>query len=107
MGWCGRASPCRDRAFGVALLAFGWRLRRRSTNFALPVQGGGAGVLFLTVFAAHGFYGFISAEFAFALLVVMVLLTAALAVAQGSPALAALGVTGGFLALYFGLDRLG
>ena len=85
-------------AFGVALLAFGWRLRRRSTNFALPVQGGGAGVLFLTVFAAHGFYGFISAEFAFALLVVMVLLTAALAVAQGSPALAALGVTGGFLA---------
>ena len=85
-------------AFGVALLAVGWRLRRRSTNFALPVQGGGAGVLFLTVFAAHGFYGFISAEFAFALLVVMVLLTAALAVAQGSPALAALGVTGGFLA---------
>ena len=85
-------------AFGVALLAFGWRLRRKSTNFALPVQGGGAGILFLTVFAAHGFYGLISAEFAFALLVVMVLLTAALAVAQGSPALAALGVTGGFLA---------
>lgn len=39
--------------FGLALIAIGWRLRDKSAVYALSLQGGGAGVLFLTVFAAY------------------------------------------------------
>jgi uncharacterized membrane protein len=85
-------------AFGMGLLILGWRKRESDASFALPVQGGGAGTMFLTVFAAYAFYDVLPAGMAFALLLAMVALTAALAVAQASPALAALGVTGGFLA---------
>ncbi|PKN31883.1 MAG: DUF2339 domain-containing protein, partial [Deltaproteobacteria bacterium HGW-Deltaproteobacteria-20] len=37
---------------GVVLLALGWRLRHGNPVYALLVQGGGVGVLYLTIFAA-------------------------------------------------------
>lgn len=85
-------------AGGIGMLALGWRVRRSRPGFALPVQGGGVGVLFLTVFAAYQLYDLVPAGLAFTLMVLMVALTGVLAVLQGSVALAALGVTGGFLA---------
>lgn len=84
--------------FGMALWGVGWRMRASSPGFALPVQGAGAGALFLTVFAAYAFYGLLPAGLAMSLLFAMVVLTALMAIAQSSQALAALGVTGGFLA---------
>lgn len=84
--------------FGMALWALGWRMRHSNRIFALPVQGAGAGVGFLTVFAAYAFYDLVPSSFAFTMLLAMVILTALMAVAQSSQALAALGVTGGFLA---------
>jgi uncharacterized membrane protein len=83
--------------FGLALLALGWRLRQRRPGYAMVVQGGGVGVLYLTVFVATRF-ALLPPELAFALLVALALLSALLALGQDAPALALFGAAGGFLA---------
>ncbi|MDB6047210.1 MAG: hypothetical protein JWM63_5761 [Gammaproteobacteria bacterium] len=83
---------------GIALLVLGWALRKRRSGYALALQGGGAGILYLTVFAALRFYSLLPPTTSFALLVLLAAFTAALAVLQNSQAFALLAVIGGFLA---------
>ena len=85
-------------AFAAGLLAFGWRKRKENRVFALSIQGGGIGVLFLTVFAAFRLHGLLSPTVAFVLLVLITAAAGYLAIRQESRALAILGTTGGFLA---------
>ena len=54
---------------GVALLVIGWRLRGAATAYAMVLQGGGVGVLYLTVFGALRLYALVSPLAAFGLLV--------------------------------------
>lgn len=83
---------------GIALLAIGWHLRRKDRVYALSLQGGGVGILFLTTFAALQLWQLLPAGLAFVLLVALTILTGVLAVMQNSRSLAILGVIGGFLA---------
>jgi uncharacterized membrane protein len=83
---------------GMALLGIGWRLRVKQRAYALALQGGGVGLLYLTVFAALRLNQLLPPTLAFALLVVVAGLSAFLAIGQNSMALAALGAAGGFLA---------
>ncbi len=83
---------------GVALLVVGWRLRVRRRAYAMVLQGGGVGVLYLTVFAALRLYALVPPLAAFALLVWISALSSWLAVRQDAISLAALAVAGGFLA---------
>jgi len=83
---------------GLVLLGLGWRLRTRAGGYGLVLQGGGIGVLYLTVFAAFRLYGLLPPAAAFAILVLCALLSAVIAVLQNAQALALLGVAGGFLA---------
>jgi uncharacterized membrane protein len=86
-------------AFGaLVLLVLGWRLRTKRPGYALALQGGAIGILYLTVFSALRLYSLLTPTTAFALLAALSALSAALAVLQGSMAVALLGVTGGFLA---------
>ena len=85
-------------AVAAALLAIGWRLRDRKRVYALSLQGGGLGILYLTTFAAFRLYELIPPAFAFALLVVLTVAGGALAVLQNARGLATLGAVGGFLA---------
>ncbi len=82
----------------IALIIVGWRLRARRTGYALSLQGGGVGILYLIVFAALRLYKILPAEIAFPLLVAIAALSALLAVVQESMWFALLAVTGGFLA---------
>jgi len=82
----------------VVLLVIGWRLRLKRPDYALPLQGGGVGVLYLTVFAAFRLYPLLSPEGALVLLFFIAILSAALAVMQDAQSLAVLGASGGFLA---------
>ncbi|MDR3383923.1 DUF2339 domain-containing protein [Cupriavidus basilensis] len=95
--------PVEFRLAGVAagavlLLLAGWRLRERRAAYALVLQGGGVGVLYLTVFAATKLYGLLPAAAAFPLMVAICALAGGLAVLQNAPALAFTGSAGGFLA---------
>ena len=82
----------------LAMLAIGWRLRLSRPGYGLIVQGGGIGILYLTVFAAFRLYQLLPAGLVFALLTAMAVFSAMLAVLQDSRSLAAVGVSGGFLA---------
>ena len=85
-------------AVAMALLVIGWRLRARLRVYALSLQGGGLGILYLTTFAAFRLYELIPSVFAFALLVALTIAGGALAVLQNARGLATLGAIGGFLA---------
>jgi uncharacterized membrane protein len=82
----------------VLLLTIGWRLRHSRRDYAIVLQGGAVGVLYLTIFAAFRLYALLPATLTFALLLMVVAFSAVLAVAQGTMSLAALGTSGGFLA---------
>jgi uncharacterized membrane protein len=83
---------------GVALLILGWRLRNRRPGYALAIQGGGVGILYLTAFAALRLYSLLPPAAGFAIFVFLAAFSAVLAVLQNSQAFALLAVTGGFLA---------
>ncbi len=83
---------------GVVLLVLGWRLRHARRAYAMVLQGGGVGVLYLTVFAALRLYAMVSPVAAFVLLLWISGLSSFLAVRQDAISLAALAVVGGFLA---------
>ena len=95
--------PIELRLIGVVLgaavmLVIGWRLRERKPVYALAMQGGGVGLLYLTVFGAFRLFNLIPGEAAFFLLVAIAVFSAVLAVLQNAMSLAVLGVSGGFLA---------
>lgn len=100
-GWL--TMPPELRLAGVAAaalgaLAFAWRKRESHRSFALSVQGGAIGVLLLVVFAAFKVFGFLPADVAFALSIVLVAGAGMLAVLQDAKALAVFALLAGFLA---------
>ncbi|MEQ1559442.1 MAG: DUF2339 domain-containing protein [Methyloglobulus sp.] len=87
--------------FGLGLLVLGWRLRDKRPEYSWALQGGGIGVLYLTIFAALKLYQLIPAGAAFGLLIAVAFLSASIAVLQSAMSLAVLGFAGGFLAPIF------
>ena len=83
---------------GLALLGTGWRLRDRRAEYALALQGGGIGILFLTTYAAFRLFALLSPTASFILLVAISGLCGTLAVVQSSRTLALFGISGGFIA---------
>ncbi|WP_417915370.1 DUF2339 domain-containing protein [Candidatus Electronema sp. JM] len=83
---------------GLALLGFGWRQRQARPGFALLLQGGGIGIMYLTVFAAFKLYHLLPSPLAFAVMLGLVVTSTALALLQNSSPLAQFGAAGGFLA---------
>ncbi len=82
----------------AVLLGIGWRLREKTRVYALSLQGGGIGILYLTIFSAFRLYELLPAPFAFVLLVLLIAAAGIFAVLQDARALAILGSVGGFLA---------
>jgi uncharacterized membrane protein len=100
-GWL--TLPIGTRLIGLAIIAlaalwFGWRERVRRRAFGLTLQGGAIGILVMTVFGAFRLYHLLPASVSFALLLVLVAATCALAVSQDSIALAVLALLAGFAA---------
>ena len=83
---------------GVAVMLLGVRLARTRPGYGLSLEGAGAGILYLTAFAALRLYGVLPAPAAFVLLVAIAALTVWLALRADSQPLAGLAIAGGFLA---------
>lgn len=84
--------------FGLVLLVVGWILREKRRTYALVLQGGGIGILYLTLFASAKLYSLVPMGMAFAIMVAIVVLSGILAVLQNALPLAQFGAAGGFLA---------
>lgn len=81
---------------GALLLVVGWRLRVRSRAYGLLLQGGGVGVVYLTLFAAVKLAGLQPLALVFVLMLAVSLLAALLAVRQDAQALAVVAALGGY-----------
>jgi uncharacterized membrane protein len=95
--------PIELRFMGVAaaalgMIAAGHRIMTSRPEYGLYLQGGGLGLLFLTVFAAFKFYSLLDPKIAFFTLVLIGACTIWLSVRYNSMPLAVLAVVGGFLA---------
>ena len=82
----------------IALLILGWRLWESRGTYALLIQGGAVGLLYLTIFASYSLYHLLPSAVAFMLLALLVALSATLAVLENTVSLALFGSIGGFLA---------
>lgn len=89
---------------GMALTGVGWRLSGRRRSYALILQGGGIGVIYLTVFAAFSLYELVPAGPGLVLMVALVALSSALAVLQDARGLALLAVDGRLTGAAWPLD---
>ncbi len=85
-------------AVAIALLIWGWKQRHKKENFSLVVQGGGIGLLYLTIFASFSLYHVLDSTMAFFMLGLIVILAAIMAVLQNARQLALFAAAGGFLA---------
>ncbi len=84
--------------FAIILLAIGWRLRHKQPVYALILQGGATGILYLTIFGAFRLWQMLPMTLAFALLVAICAASVGLAVLQKALSLAMLASLGGYLA---------
>ena len=90
---------------GLALLGVGEYTQRKVPVWAQPVTAGGAGILYLSFYAAFGLYELIRPDIAFGLLALVVIMTALLALRYESRVIGVLGIIGAFLSpLLLGLD---
>lgn len=85
-------------AGAIAMLGVGWRLRQKRPGYALIMQGGGVGLLYLNIFAAFRLYHLLPQLMVFGLLVTICVLAAFLSIRQNARSLAVMGSLGGFLA---------
>jgi uncharacterized membrane protein len=82
----------------IVLLVFGWRLRIKNAAYALVIQGGAVGILYITVFSAAKFFTLMPLGLTFFLMLALVVFSCILAVLQDSKSLAVFATVGGFLA---------
>lgn len=85
-------------AISLVLLGLGWRLRLKQQVYALILQGGSVGALYITVFGAFQLYHLLPQLLAFGLMLVICAASVGLAVLQRALSLAVLASLGGYLA---------
>ncbi|MBC2711452.1 MAG: DUF2339 domain-containing protein, partial [Desulfosarcina sp.] len=85
-------------AAGIALLLLGWRLRSKRFGYAMALQGGGIGVMYLALFASARLFHMVPMPLTFGVMVGLVMFSGILAVLQNAAAMAVLGAAGGFMA---------
>lgn len=82
---------------GAAMVGIGQYLRKKYLVYSDIITGGGIAILYLTIFAAYAFYGFVGLPVAMILMLAVTALAVALSVIGGTAHLAVLGVLGGLL----------
>ncbi len=80
---------------GITLAAAGMRLYAAYRNYSQVLIGGGAAVLYITIFAAFHLYAFFPHALAFALMTVVTVLTFLLSLRCGEPPLSLIAALGG------------
>jgi len=84
--------------FGIGMSLAGLRYQQRGWRiFSQILTGGGIVLLYLSSYAAFGYYHLIDQKTAFAFLMILIAETAALALVYNAPAIAIMALLGGFL----------
>ena len=85
-------------AAGLTLTGLGYHYHKRKWRvFSQILTGGGAALLYLSVYASFGYYHLVTQKAAFIYLVIVIVETAALALLYNAPAIATMALIGGYL----------
>ncbi len=85
-------------AFGIGMCIAGFRYQQKGWRiFSQILTAGGIVLLYLSNFAAFGYYHLVGQKTAFAFLVILVAEAAALSLVYSAPAIAIMALVGGFL----------
>ncbi|HWW60428.1 MAG TPA: DUF2339 domain-containing protein, partial [Thermoanaerobaculia bacterium] len=85
-------------AFGIGMCLAGFRYQQRGWRiFAQILTGGGVVLLYLSTYAAFGYYHLVGQKTAFVYLAVLIAEAAALALVYNAPAIAIMALIGGLL----------
>lgn len=85
-------------AFGIAMEVGGFRYHRRGWRiFSQILTGGGIALLYLSTYAAFGYYHLVDQTTAFVYLALLIAGSAALSLIYNAPAIASMALIGGFL----------
>ena len=83
---------------GVLMVTLGYRYFKRGWQiFSQILTGGGVVLLYLSTYAAFGYYHLVPQKAAFAFLIVLIAEAAILSLLYGAPAIAIMALIGGFL----------
>lgn len=83
---------------GGVMVMLGWLMHRQRPLYASILEGGGVGILYITIFMAFKVYTLLSPMVAFVLLLTIVALSAVNAIYHNAKSLAVMSTIGGFLA---------
>ncbi|MDR2376342.1 MAG: DUF2339 domain-containing protein [Treponema sp.] len=83
---------------GLVMLVLGWRFRKKRPVYFLLLQGGGIGILYFSVFAAHKLTPYFPAQLGLVFMSLLIPPALVLALFQNSQVLALAGFLGGFAA---------
>ncbi len=83
--------------FGLGVATLGHFLREKYTQYANVLIGAGLGILYLSIYAAYGFYGLIDMIPAFALLIIITAAGVGMALSYNSKALVGYAFLGAFI----------
>ncbi|HEX6648313.1 MAG TPA: DUF2339 domain-containing protein [Pyrinomonadaceae bacterium] len=84
--------------FGISMCVAGFRYRKRGWRvFSQILTAGGIVLLYLSNYAAFGYYHLVGQKTAFAFLAILIAEAAALALTYNAPAIAIMALLGGFL----------
>lgn len=96
-------------SFGIAMSLAGFRYHQRGWRiFSQILTGGGIVLLYLSTYAAFGYYHLVGQKTAFAFLAILIAEAAALSLIYNAPAIAIMALIGGFLTpvlLHSGRDQ--
>jgi len=81
---------------GLAMLGGGEKLRAKYPGYAQGLLGGGSLALFFAIYAGYDFYELFSSSIAFPLMILVMVLTVAMAVRHHSLPIGVLGILGGY-----------
>ena len=97
--WIGpRGQVALGLLLGVALLASApWFVKKGLVYFAEGLTGLGAAILYLSLWAAGSYYGFLSPPVTFVAMAIVTAAMLAIAIGRNSPRIAALAMAGGFV----------
>ncbi|HSE18510.1 MAG TPA: DUF2339 domain-containing protein [Pyrinomonadaceae bacterium] len=85
-------------AFGIAMAAGGFRYHQRGWRiFSQILMAGGIVLLYLSTYAAFGYYHLVGQKTAFAFLAILIAEAAAIALVYNAPAIAIMALIGGLL----------
>ncbi len=82
----------------IFMICLGHYFMKNKPQFGTILQGGGCGILYMTIYAAFEYYQLLPLHLAFALLLGVIVFTAFISFLQDSKILASLSILGGLLA---------